>query len=455
MPFTEESLIARLPDLDRPARFWVAYSGGLDSHVLLAALSRLLARTPNRVSLHALHVNHGISPRAPQWQVHCREQCLALAVDFHARRVSLPDRPGESLETRARQARYQAFEAVLEDGDVLLQAHHQDDQVETILYRLCRGSGPKGLAGIPAERRLGRGRVVRPLLDFPRSELEDYARGQGLVWIEDESNTDPRFDRNYLRLELLPRIEARWPAFRDNWRRSARLCGEAAGLLECLAEQDLAAAATERPNVLLAAPLAALDPPRLRNLLRHWFARLGEQAGFPPPDWRGLDRIVAEVLPAAPDAVPLVSWSGGGRRAELRRFAGRLYALLPLESQTPGRVLEWPSPAPLALGPGLGTLRLVPVDAEGFSLEEAGPLEVRFREGGERAQVPGRPRRALKKILQESGVPPWLRDRLPLVHARGELLAVADLFIDERWLRERGDGLFRIAWERSDIHCGY
>lgn len=455
MPFTEESLLAGLPDLTRPARFWVAYSGGMDSHVLLVALQRLLARVPNRVSLHALHVDHGISPRAAQWQAHCQAVCAALGVTLRVCPVSLPELPGESLETRARQARYGVFEAVLEAGDVLVQAHHQDDQMETLLYRLCRGSGPQGLSGIPSRRGLGSGCLARPLLPFSRAQLKAYARSAGLSWIEDDSNADPRFDRNYLRLEVLPRIEARWPGFRETWSRAAGLCAETATLLDALADEDLQRASTGRANVLEAGPLAPLDGPRLRNLLRRWFATLGERNAIPRPDRHSLQRIVDEVLPAPPDALPCVSWRAGATAVEVRRYRGRLYALKALQPRPPGEVLEWPSGIMLALGDGLGALRLLPSGGGGFSLSETGPLQVRFRRGGERARMPGRPTRALKKILQESGVPPWLRDKLPLVYAKGELVAVGDLFVNAPWWRETGADLVGVVWERSDMHCGY
>lgn len=493
MAFTEQDLIPHLPDLDRPGRWWVGYSGGMDSQVLLVALHALLRRHPGGPSLHAIHVHHGISANADAWQAHCAAQCAALGVDFQARRVSLDGAPGESLETRARHARYRVFEEVLEEGDVLFQAHHGDDQLETLLYRLARGSGPLGLAGMPARRRLGHGELRRPLLGFARRELEAYARAGALRWVEDESNVDTRFDRNFLRGDVLPRLQERWPGL-PGWRRSMALCGEAAELLDELARLDLAKLRTNYPNVIEAAPLHELSDARRRNLLRCWLTELRDEFALPAPDFHSLRRISTEVLAAAADAVPLVSWEGEGGRAEVRRFAGKLHALRPIMRANRVKILEWTCAAalsegaadapsepagattdraenkvphdpryaavgglpPLALGPGLGTLHLEPVARGGFPLAEVGPLQVRFRSGGESAKPHGRRTRPLKKILQDYGVPPWLRDHVPLVYAGDRLLAVADLFLCEPWERDNAAAaLFRIRWERPLIHCGY
>ncbi|WP_263141433.1 tRNA lysidine(34) synthetase TilS [Pseudomonas sp. RIT-PI-AD] len=419
----------------RAAPAWkVAFSGGLDSTVLL----HLLANQSGRDSyppLSALHVQHGLQAAAEAWPAHCERVCAALGVPLGVMRVDVT--PGASLEQAARVARYGAFEAALAPGELLLTAQHRDDQAETLLFRLLRGAGVRGLAAMPTSRPLGRGVLMRPLLDVDRGELERYARAHRLDWVEDPSNQDAQPSRNYLRLQVLPLLQARWPRVSASLARSAAHLREAEALLGELARLDLEAARQpsrwpwlELPSLPLA-PLATLTPARQRNALRHWLA-----AFTPLPDsdhWAGWD----DLRDAAADAAPVWRLARGA----LHRSDGRLWWLAGPWSNDPPAPQAWPGEQARLSLPGNGALSW-----QGDA--PAGPWEVRYRLGGERLDLPGRGRRDLKRLLNEAGLPAFVRGRLPLLYRDGRLLAVANLpGLDRvpgeaarlRWTPPRGD----------------
>jgi len=407
-------LEAALEPLPRKGCWWIGFSGGCDSSVLLHALSRL---RPLSVELRALHVNHRLHPDASAWAEHCRRFAAARGIPFRLIEVDAVPGPGESPEARAREARYAAFAEVLAAGDHLLLAHHRDDQAETVLLRLLRGAGPEGLAGMPVTRPLGAGQLYRPLLDFTRADLQAWARREGLEWIEDPTNagTDP--DRNFLRHEILPRLRSRWPAADAALARAARLQREAADELARQAAADWASLAETQPDRIAVAPLRALPAARQRRLLRYWIGRINAR---PLPDARHLQRLLDEVLTAAPDAMPEVRWRG----ARIRRHDGRLWLLPETPPATPP-MQPWDLRQPLLLGDGR-CLEVREITGEGLRADLRGREDIRidFRRGGERLRPAGRGERhhALKKLLQEWRVPPWERARLPLLYV-GEAIA--------------------------------
>jgi tRNA(Ile)-lysidine synthase len=419
MNLSPDDLLQRLGSLtadEAAARWVVAFSGGIDSTVLLHAL----ATSSTSLPIVAVHVDHGLHEQSGEWAAHCAEVAGQLSVDFLAERVQVDTDLGLGPEAAAREARYGALMRRLETGDCLLSGHHQDDQAETLLLNLVRGSGPAGLAGIGASRPLGQGRLLRPLLGVSGSAIEDYARRHGLRWIEDPSNLDTRLDRNFLRCEIMPLLASRWPAAADRLRRSAMLAGEAAGLMNDLADIDLAACG--RPDRLDVAALERLSPPRQRNLLRRAVRRCGLTS---IPATR-LEQAVTALIPARPDARPLVTWQGG----ELRRYRGEVFVMYPMsgpDAAPSGMQVA----AATSLGPSLGTLRLRESPDGGIRPAlAAGGLVVRYREGGEQIRLDGKTRK-LKKLLQASGILPWMRDRLPLLYAGDELVAVGDLWVSD------------------------
>ncbi|WP_044873781.1 tRNA lysidine(34) synthetase TilS [Pseudomonas sp. LFM046] len=398
----------------RHAPAWqVAFSGGLDSTVLLYLLARL-ARREALPPLCALHVHHGLQPAADAWPAHCQKVCDELGIPLKVLRVTVD--AGPSLERAAREARYTAFMGELGRGEVLLSAQHRDDQAETLLFRLLRGAGVRGLAGMPASRPLGQGSLVRPLLTVSRAELEAFARAEGLAWVEDPSNADTDLARNFLRHVILPALQARWPRVAESLARSAAHMAEADALLNELARADLDAARGHCDFPWLSLPslelalLACLTPARQRNALRCWLAAL---TSLPDSDhWAGWENL----RDAAADAIPI--WRLA--RGEVHRADGRLWWLSGAWLETPAANLVWADAGePLDL-PGNGRLEIL-------GTPPAGRLEVRYRQGGEVLEVSGRGRRDLKRLLNESHLPAFVRGRLPLLVVDGELLAVANL----------------------------
>ncbi|RJQ47886.1 MAG: tRNA lysidine(34) synthetase TilS [Gammaproteobacteria bacterium] len=421
-----------------PRRYWVAYSGGLDSHVLLHAMAQL--RPECGVTVHAAHVDHALHPDSAHWAGHCRTVCADLGIPCQTVRVHAKAGPGVSPEAAARRARYQALADLMEPGDYLLTAHHQDDQAETLLLQLLRGAGPHGLAAMPPCAGFSQGRHVRPLLEFSRAALRRYAGEHTLHWIEDPGNINRDFARNTLRHDIMPEINARWPAAAVTLARGARLQAEAAELMDALAGLDLRQVLGAHKNTLSVTRLNALSGARQRNILRYWIKGLG----LPLPDSRHVQRIVRDVLSARPDAVPCVHWRG----AEVRRYRDELYAMPPLPAHDASQIIAWDMKQPLILPSGLGTLSCAP-DAGG-GLKQASCRDalvtVRFRRGGERCKPAGRREtHELKKLLQEADVPPWQRARVPLVYIDGQLAAVAGLWLCAPFQAETGEPGLRIS----------
>jgi tRNA(Ile)-lysidine synthase len=429
--FTPVALIPSLEPLLHRPRWWIAYSGGVDSHVLLHAVAVLrthVALPP----LTAVHINHQINPHATDWAARCTAVCAALGIDCVIESVRV-DAAGIGLEAAARNARYTAFERHMGAGEILLQGHHADDQVETLLLRLLRGSGLAGLASIPRQRPLGRGELLRPLLAYSRGQLLDYARAQGLQWIHDDSNDDPALDRNFLRLRVLPLLAERWPAYRDTLRRVVDNAADGRAAIDEVAAADHAVVADG--DTLCIDRCTRLGAARQRSLIVHWLAH----QGLPGPSSAQLAQVL-DIFEAGEDAEPCVSWPG----VEIHRFRGALHALRPLPAP-PGDIDEaWRPEQPLRL-PGLGELRTASVDGAGLRADRQ--YRVRNRRGGERCRPLGRAHsQTLKKLLQEYAVPPWLRDRLPLIYCGDELAAVGDIWICEGFETAAGAAGWRIEW---------
>lgn len=420
-------LVARLKDKLAPwqnAPGWcVALSGGLDSTVLL----HLLAAMTDRPALRAIHVHHGLQPVADAWPEHCQRLCDSLGVELLVRHVTVEE--GASLEQAARNARYAAFSEVLRDGEVLLTGQHREDQAETLLLRLLRGAGLRGLMAMPERRRLGAGSLVRPLLDISRNELLLYAQARGFRWIEDPSNADARFDRNYLRHQVLPALASRWPQAGRSLARAAGHLSEAGALLEELAVDDLVRAQVPGDFPWLRLPslympgLLQLSPARQRNALQFWLTQFTR---LPDTDhWAGWDAL----RDARPDASPIWKLADG----ELHRAGERIYWLSGEWLGAPDGAQCWKDP-PLALElTGNGFLFL-----EGKKPEET--LRIAYRQGGENMHIAGRGHRDLKRLLNERGVPAFVRGRLPLLFAGDRLVAVANL-------PDLVDGDLQLVWQ--------
>lgn len=406
----------------------VALSGGLDSSVLLHGLAEL-ARRQSCPPLRAVHVHHGLQAVADSWPEHCRQLCAPLGIELQVVQVQVA--AAASTEQAARQARYQALAGQLQQGELLLVAQHQDDQSETLLLRLLRGSGVLGLQAMPVSRPLGRGLLLRPLLAVSRLQLESWAQQKGLSWVEDPSNAHEHYDRNFLRLRILPLLRQRWRGLDAVLQRTAGHMTQAQELLDELALLDVQQAIARPTLDWLELPCLDLDVVRVlsaarqRNLLRYW---LRDKTLLPDSThWAGWDSL----LNAGAAAQPLWRLQGG----VLQRHAGRLYWLEAFWMQPPPWLeLSMEGAGDYCL-PGNGRLRVDGPNAAG--------LQLRWRQGGEQMCLPGRGRRDLKRLLQEQQVPVFVRDRLPLLFAGQQLVAVAGL----PELRAAGFTELSLSWQ--------
>jgi tRNA(Ile)-lysidine synthase len=424
MTFSAAQLRTYLPDINPAALadgacWWVGFSGGLDSTVVLHALVQL--QLP--VTIRALHINHQISPNAEQWQTQCAALCAQWGVEFIAQKVSVTN-TGKGIEDAAREARYEAFKRHLKAGDYLLTAHHANDQAETLLLRLLRGTGPRGLAAMAAQRPLGEAYLCRPLLAFSRAELESYAQTHQLTWVNDESNQDDHYDRNFLRNQVLPLLASRWPSFQRKWQQTAELCAQQEQLLESIAQEDLANANARNERLGQSIDLEfvqSLSPVRQQNLVRYWL----RSAGYSTPEQSHWQQIQQQLFQGRIDAEANVSWGD----VSLRVFRARLF-LLPVN--LPEMKLNW------VIEETCTTPRLKTT---------LGDLQVRLRQGGERCKPAGRQHsQTLKKLLQEYGLEPWLRDVLPLLYSGEQLVAVGDLWICEGFVARENEAGYLLRW---------
>lgn len=394
----------------------LALSGGIDSVALLDILVPL--GTALNFHLSALYVNHQISPNAAHWAEFCAGLCARRGVPFVAVKVDVARRPGDSLEAQARTVRYQVFSK--QKADFIVLAQHLDDQAETLLLQLLRGAGAKGLSAM-AERREGAEMVaphyVRPLLDVPRQTLLDYAKANNLEWVEDESNADIAFDRNYLRHRVMPLLERRFPGYRRTFARTSRNLADSAELMDDLARLDCAVA--EMGGRLKVDVLASLTAPRARNLLRFWLS----MQDAPTPSAGRLENMMQQLCSSRDDAKIRIQHGG----VVIRRYRGEIYVERSTHALQQEFCLPWALEETLDL-PGLGgCLRFERVLGQGLGHAKlvAEPLTIRLRQGGERLQPDcRRPRRSLKNLLQEAGIPPWQRQRLPLLFSGENLVYV-------------------------------
>lgn len=407
----------------------VAFSGGPDSSALLHALAQLPEARER--SLRALHIDHGLHLDSASWARHCADFCKSLDVPLKVVRVRVADARGEGTEAAARRARYVAFARDLGEAEWLALAHHRNDQVETVLLKLLRGAGPEGLGGMRALRPLERGFLWRPLLETPREVLGKYLTDQGLRTIDDPANINPHFARNTVRLQVLPLLTRHWPHAERSILHAARLCRMAADHLGREAETGLIAL-RRGDDALDAQGWLALPDALRAPVLDAWLHECGLPA--PPDDSRAeLERQAAQ---AGEDRVPLLAWPG----AEVRIWDGRLHATQPLAPPPEHWEATW-SGGTLALPEGCGRLTLDTIGREPPAVRPARfdpPLTVRLRSGGERIKPAGDIHtRELRDLFQQARIPPWLRQRCPLVFENAELVAVADL-----WISERGESLF-------------
>jgi tRNA(Ile)-lysidine synthase len=389
--------------------------------------------------LRAVHVDHGISPNSGRWAEFCGALCARLQVPFDLERVDITPYRSFGLEGAARRARYDVFARV--EADFVVLAQHRDDQAETLLLQLLRGSGLRGLSGMSGVRAIpgARASLLRPMLEVPREEIEAYARANSLAWIEDESNLDVVRRRNFLRHKVLPLLETQFAAARTTIARTAAHVTEAGELLDQMARRDLERAGGG--SVIELSVLRGLGDSRAKNLLRH----LCDVRGIPPFSAAQLEELLRQLLGAREDAEVRMAASGW----EFRRYRGRLY-LDPEQTLKADMHESWNGENSLPLLALGGILRFKPEEGRGLSLEKLrhAPVTVCLRRGGETLQTDQRrPRRTLKNLFQEQGIPPWRRDRLPLLYCGDDLVSVPGVGDACDFQATRGEPGLIVTWE--------
>lgn len=438
MPFSA----AQLPQLSQSqqpiSRLWIAYSGGVDSHVLLHRCVALRDELPEIAGV--IHIHHGISAQADEWAAHCEKVCADLKLTCHISRVELAD--GEGLEDSARRARYAALKMYLQAGDAILLAQHQQDQAETFLLQALRGGGPRGLAAMPAIAPLGKGYLMRPMLDITRTEILDYARQHQLQWIEDESNQDTRFDRNYMRHEVMPVLRQRWPAADRTLSRTAVHTAGLVDIADELLVDELQGVSGSQAGTLSVTALKTLSFSRASLLIR----ALCQKLSLPVPATAHLKELLDKQLHADADRQIHIDWPG----AEVRRYQDDLYLLatLPPLSETHW-CYEWDGTNTLEIPELHGRMSLEPAQGEGFRRQYAEQgLLIKPRVGGERCKPAGDDhRRELKTIYQDHSIPPWQRQRLPLVYADDSLIAIADIVVSDDASVATDEIGYKVIWQ--------
>ena len=416
------SLHDRLSKVDVNKTIWIAFSGGLDSTVLLHAVHSVVASTNH--SLCAIHINHQLHADSADWSQHCSNVCNQLSINFNSLSVDTQPWVHLGVEGAAREARYKAFADTLKAKDILLTAHHADDQIETVLLQLFRGAGAHGLAACAATRALGDAVLMRPLLDVSRDEIKAYAQQHKLRWLDDPSNDSLQFDRNYLRHSVTPLLHARWAGLHETINRTAQWQSEHMELLNDLAQIDLSSAKGRIDRQLACDKLIRLSNTRLRNALRWWI----RQNGFPAPSAQVMQHILANVVNAGEDREPVVSWQG----CEVRKYRNTLYIQAVLLPHDATLRYQWDLSKSLEL-PSVGiTLTCEGLNVLGIELNDIKQLQVGFRVGGEVMRPRGRGcQKELKTLFQEAGVVPWIRNRIPLLFDEDQLICVWGYWVAE------------------------
>ena len=426
-----EALFSVLKSIPDNSRLVIGYSGGVDSHVLLKAVADL-HYSFTKLELVAMHINHGLSQHAKRWEAHCQQVCDVFGITLYIKRVKLNVKKGESLEAVARDSRYNEFAKFIKPNDYLLVAHHIDDQAETCLLQFLRGSGPKGLASMAARMNFADGFLLRPLLNVNRRQILAFAKEEGLKWIEDESNRQERFTRNFLRNTVMPLLQKKWPNVAKTIMRVSLHSAEADQLLQECAANDLKRVTAQKNNKLLdIEKLKNLSLMRQKNILRYWI----QEQGFLLPSTTKLHQVFNEVIDAAEDASPCVHWGN----VEIRRYQNKLYALHSAEKFNMHIEIPWDLKSDLKLPVGI----LCAKKSVGNGLlnsKFSSSAVVRFRVGGEVCRLPKRKcTHKLKKLFQQWNIPPWERERIPLVFVDGKLAVIVGYSVSDEFATDANE----------------
>ncbi len=431
-PFTEGRLLDALRSLPVVKKYLVGFSGGADSTALLLALSN--SQDPVLAPFSAVHINHGLHPDADHWQKHCEAFCAQHAIKLICLSIDLDKHSGKGMEAAARHQRYEAQSSLLEPGDCLLTAHHADDQAETLLLNLMRGSGVDGLAAMPECRPLGKGLLQRPLLQFPGNELRSYLQKNNTDWLEDPSNQVLVHDRNFMRHQVIPLLESRWPGVCKSLLLTRKTMAETRSLLERVADEHLRQS-LHHPWVLKIEPQLGQETELFKLVVRRWLV----QAKVPSIPAYRLDSLSGQVRNANSDHKIAIRWDGWWLRLyQQQLWLHRDTTIAPCPS------VQWPAgQMDINLGEDVGQLSIrgqgPAVLPSGFSVSCRNSNNESIKQAGHH--------RSLKNLFQSAGIPPWLRDSVPLCSLEGELVAMGDWCFNEWFTSWLAENEVSLAWQ--------
>ena len=492
MSVTPQAFHFHLSHLAGVDKFLIAYSGGIDSHVLLHLCAQLKnSPSGSAHSFSAVYIDHGLSEHSQKWGKHCQHICFELDIPLTIIEVDAQPKKRQSPESAARIARYQAFSQILTENECLLTAQHLDDQAETLLLQLLRGSGSKGLSSMPRIKEFAKGYLCRPMLDYKKQDILSYARQHQLQWIEDESNLQERYERNHLRHTVLPLLEKRWPSVQKSFAKSADLLAESQFLLDSLAKNDIQGVyvvneegSIEYDKLRISSVLSLIETQvveslssknychshqyaRLNNVLRYWI----HLNNLPLPSRKILAQIVGSVIGASGDRVPLVTWRRELFYCEIRRYRDTLY-LFDVSKQycseknhqsfNKNEIFELAENHAVRIKSNHSLVKLLEFNpghtkqkAYQRSLLLSQKISIRFRTGGERyyqskSSADNRHSRSLKHWFQEQAIPPWEREQLPLIYWGEELIQVGNTILNPALISDDAEDALIICWIKSD-----
>jgi len=462
MALTQDVFLTRLKQISQYKRFIISYSGGLDSSVLLHLCSQLKEKlSALDITLEAIYIDHQLQTESGQWADVCQNTCQRYQIPFQSIKVDAQPKKRQSPEAAARDARYRALKEIVGQNDCLLTAHHLSDQAETFFLQMLRGAGPKGLAAMPMSKNFFHANMARPLLDFTQAEIQSYAEQQQLEWIEDLSNQDTRYKRNFLRHKIMPALKQQWPAMEKTLQRVTHLQAESIEILEEVAAQDLrrcqyhpdidGSISYFNPNqVLIISYLKQLSPARFNNCIQYWLRT--QQAAVLNAVL--LQRLQTEFITVDKERHPLIKWHNETQQFALRRHKDQLVLCFEQQFDSAKKYL-WDIDKKNQLSTISGNLLLVSEQIVGEQNQSIKPqkigkrIEVRFRQGGEHFKLPNQGHHSLKKWFQEQSIPSWLRGQLPLFYSNDRLFQVGNNLVDKDFAAQAGEENLYLYWRNE------
>jgi len=419
-------------------KFLLAFSGGVDSIVLLDLLTNLVKESDQ---LRVIHINHNLNEYSDDWAQFSSEVCVKYDLPLINASVK-PKRQGKGLEADARALRYQSFREIIQDNEYLLTGHHQDDQMETLLYRIFRGTGIDGLRAIRRKTKFGKGFLYRPMLNVSRDKIEEYARLKNLKWICDSSNNDSSYDRNYLRKDIIPLIKKRWPSVEKKVSRLAVIAEQNQSLLNELAIEDIGK--IKNYSHLDVETLSGKSYPRIINIFRFMI----NKNNMGVPSMQVLNEGIKTLMHSKSES-PSMTWND----YSIRRYKHRLY-FLNSSLNSPNNLLaeiSWDIKKTINLGENLGSIQARFLTGDGISLNKCPKsLAIKYRKGGEEIKPSGHKiTKSLKNLFQENNVLPWVRDKIPLIYVDQELISVGDLWFNQDFKANNNEDGFLVTWDKK------